>query len=59
MDKVLLGRILATVATAAIGAGEIALSSSGHPVDSTELDNLFKGFLDIWMPAIKGQGTAA
>lgn len=58
MDHSILGKILATVVTAAIDAGAIITSSGGILTDPASLGKLVQGFLDIWLthPA-SGQPT--
>lgn len=49
MDLSLLGKILATVATAAIDAGAIATSSGGILGDPNAVGQIVEGFLQIWL----------
>lgn len=48
-DKALLGRILASVAIAAVDAGEIALDPHGIATNPQEINDILDGFLSIWI----------
>lgn len=49
MNRVLLGKILATIATAAVDAGVVATDPKGAIANSTELSEIIGGFLSIWL----------
>lgn len=49
MDKVLLGKILASVVLGATAAGEIVLDTQGHPQDPKQLGDIIQGFITVWM----------
>lgn len=48
MDKSLLGKILASVALAAVDAGEVALDTKGVLANPQEINDILDGFLSIW-----------
>lgn len=48
MDKSLLGKILATVVTAAVDAGAIAIDPRGAIQNPDEISQIIKGFMEIW-----------
>jgi len=49
MDQAFLGKILATVVTAAVDAGAIAVSSGGILKDAVAVGAIVQGFLSIWL----------
>ena len=49
MDHSILGKILATVITAAIDGGAIAVSSGGILTDPVAVGKIAQGFLSIWL----------
>lgn len=49
MDLTLLGKILATVVTAAVDAGAIAASSGGILTNPVAVGQIAQGFLNIWL----------
>lgn len=49
MDLSILGKILATVVTAAIDAGAIAASSGGILTNPLAVGQITQGFLNIWL----------
>lgn len=49
MDPTLLGKILATVVTAAVDAGAIATSSGKVLTDPSSVGQIITGFMTIWL----------
>lgn len=49
MDPVLLGKILATVVTAAVDAGAIVTGSGKVLTDPTAMGQIISGFMNIWL----------
>jgi hypothetical protein len=59
MDHAVLGKILATLVTAAIDAGAIATSSGGILTNPGTLGSIVQGFLSIWVTHPASGQTAA
>jgi hypothetical protein len=59
MDHTILGKILATVVTAAIDAGAIATSSGGILTNPATVGSIVQGFLQIWLTHPASGQTAA
>jgi hypothetical protein len=59
MDHTVLGKILATVVTAAIDAGAIATSSGGILTNPATVGSIVQGFLTIWLTHPASGQTAA
>jgi hypothetical protein len=59
MDHTVLGKILATVVTAAIDAGAIVTSSGGVLTNPATLGSIIQGFLSIWITHPASGQTAA
>jgi hypothetical protein len=59
MDQAVLGKILATVITAAVDAGAITLSSGKILTDAGAVGALVQGFLSIWLAHPASGSTAA